>query len=349
MIVRTLFLALLIIPLIGCNAAVIEPACQPSDQQICGIQRPEDLEQIPQSRWMLISEVINHAKPGRILALDPVNGEIQIVVENGVAISESSSFPSCGEPPKEIRPRGFHLSRDLEGELRLLLISSGRVERFHIRQSTKDIVASWDGCVTIPEGILANDVAGFADGGFVISHMFDLPRTKWTDFRFFFGLDTGYAMVWRPSGGWDRLANTDASFANGIQIDPKTSRVYVSSMFTQTIIAVDRDGTNPSESSRLPSQVDNLSWTGDGRLIGVGHTGIPVYGVSPCRNIGDKSCSFPFTVVSLNPKTLEHQVLFRASTGAIPGASVAIIRENDIYLGTAYGDWITRIPFETKD
>jgi sugar lactone lactonase YvrE len=173
--------------------------------------------------------------------------------------------------------------------------------------------------------------------------MFNPPRNFLLNIKFVLGLNTGYVAKWTQTGGWSKIPNTDVSFANGIQVDPQTSRVYVSSMFTQRIVAVDVDGGNRIESQRTAIQTDNLSWSNDGRLLGAGHTGFPIYGISKCRDIGDSPCSFPFAIVAFDPKTLKDQVLFEAPTGSIPGASVAALRGNTLYLGSAFGDRITRI------
>ena len=143
--------------------------------------------------------------------------------------------------------------------------------------------------------------------------------------------------------GWSKVPNTDVAFANGIQVDPGTSRSYVSSMFTQRIVSVELDGSHRTESARSPIQTDNLSWSDDGRLVGAGHTGFPVYGISACRDKGDTPCSFPFAVVAFDAKTLDQKVLFRTPTGSIPGASVAVVRGSEIYLGSAFGDRITHV------
>ncbi len=336
----TSFLAAL--ALTGCDAATIG-ACAPGSDVICGIVKPEDIEIVADSPWLLVSELGGKASPGRIVAVDPTAQARRNLVEDPIAAGEpSATFPRCGPPPETFRPRGFHLGRDTEGE-RLLVVTGARVEQFRLGRNGDDLTLTWQGCVEIPPEIAANDVAGFPDGGFVVSHMYDPPRDWTLDLRMFLGIDTGAAMAWTSDGDWQRVPNTDVSFANGIQVDPATGRIFVSSMFTQRVIAVDRDGANRRETAKGPNQIDNLSWASDGRLIGAGHTGVAVYGITTCREAGETPCSFPFAVTAIDPKTMAIDTLFQTPTGAIPGASVAALKDGTLYLGTVFGAQITKV------
>lgn len=337
----------LLVPLFvaGCDAAQIEP-CIDQAGIICGIAKPEDIELIPGSPWIMVSELGGAEKPGRILLIDPATKARRVLAEKTPIVSEGTTFPKCGEPPAALRPRGFHLSQDQGGASHLLVVAGTRIERYNVNFAPSEIELTWDGCVTVPPEILANDVAALPEGGFVVSHMYDPPRNFMLNIRFVLGLDTGYAAKWTPETGWSKIPNTDSSFANGIQVDPETSRIYISSMFTQRIIAVDPDGANRIESARSPIQADNLSWSSDGRLIGAGHTGFPIYGISRCRDIGDAPCSFPFAIVAFDKKKLQSETLFETPTASIPGASVAVLKDKVLYLGTAFGDRITQLSLQ---
>jgi len=328
--------------LTGCDAAQID-VCASKNDVLCGITKPEDIELVPGTPLIMVSELGGGGKPGRILLLDPLANERRVLAETSPVISEAEAFPRCGAPPANLRPRGFHLSKDREGVFHLLVVAGTRVERYRADVAPRDVTLAWEGCVDIPKTIAANDVAALPDGGFVVSHMFDGTRNLLLNIKFILGLNTGYAAKWTQIEGWTKIPNTDVSFANGIQVDPQTSRVYVSSMFTQRIVAVDADGGNRIESARTPIQADNLSWSDDGRLIGAGHTGFPIYGISKCRDIGDAPCSFPFAVIAFDPKTLKDQILFQTPIGSIAGASVAALRNHMLYLGTAFGDRITQV------
>ncbi len=335
--------------LAGCGQAVQLPTCVAGADVICDIVKPEDIEAIPNSRWLLVSELGNGAdKPGRIVLVDPDTKEKRTLIEGPQQVAEGAAEQTCGAPPEKLTPRGFHLSTRDDGSLRLLVISGTRVERFHIKVDGDEFTSAWINCVSIAPEISANDVAALDDDGIVVSHMFAPPRTAMMDWKFMLGMNTGAVYAWRKDGGWTRIPNSDVSFGNGIQVDPKTGRIYVASMYAQRIVALDKDGANRQETPRLPIQNDNISWSSDGKLIGVGHSGFPVRGTARCRELGGAPCGFPFTVVQIDPKTLAFETLFENKVPTIPGASVALRRGNALYLGTAFGDRITKVTVQAK-
>jgi sugar lactone lactonase YvrE len=325
--------------LAGCDAARIE-TCAPGPGVICGLLRPEDIELVPGTDLLLVSVQGGRAQIPRIALVNPATGEQRSLTEPAL-VAEAGDFPRCGAAPEKLHPRGFHLSRSEDGALHVLVVADRRIERYRFDPAVPSL--SWEGCVDVPPAILANDVAALPGGGLVVSHMFDPPRDFTLNLKFLFGVNTGHVAKWTPNNGWTKVPNTEVSFANGVQADPATSRIYVSSMFTQRVVAVDIDGSNRSESARLPVQGDNLSWSDDERLILAGHTGVAVYGILECRGAGDTPCSFPSAVVALDPKTLADQTLFQTPTGNIPGASVAVLKGDTLYLGSAFGDRITRV------
>ncbi len=335
--------------LAGCGEAVQLPTCVAGVDVICDIVKPEDIEPIPGSRWLLVSELGNGAdRPGRIVLVDPDTKEKRILIEGKPQVAEGESILSCGPPPEKLSPRGFHLSTAADGGLRLLVISGTRIERFKGKAEEDDVAFAWDGCVTIDKEISANDVAALGDDGLVVSHMFTPPRTSMTDWKFILGFNTGAAYAWTKDAGWKRIPNSDVSFGNGIQVDPKTQRIYIASMYAQRIVAIDKDGGNRQETPRLPIQNDNLSWSADGKLIGSGHSGFPVRGTAKCRDLGGAPCGFPFSIVQIDPSTLAFETLFANEKPTIPGASVAVRLGNALYLGTAFGDRITKVTVQTK-
>jgi hypothetical protein len=78
-------------------------------------------------------------------------------------------------------------------------------------------------------------------------------------------------------------------------------------------------------------------------LVGVGHTGVGVIGTMPCQRAEPAPCAFPFAVLAYDPVTLQTETLFEQQKGNIPGASVAVVKDGFIYLGSSFGDRITRV------
>jgi len=327
--------------LAGCDTHQIA-ACQAAADVVCGVSRPEDIEVVPNSRWLMVASNGPGEDAGHILLVDPATKEVRVIAGDQPATpTPRSTFPQCGPPPQRIRPSGFHLSAAEDGAQRLLFINRMRVERYHAVVLGDDVTLTWDGCVNIPDEVAPNDIASLGDRGFVLSHMYSKPRTWFTNAKLLLGMNTGAAYRWTRTGGWARIPHSDASFGNGIQVDRRTGRIYLASMFDQRIIAFDLDGAHRQVSPRIPMQNDNLSWSSDGRLIGAGHTGIGILGTQKCKDLKGLPCSFPFAIIAMDPKTLEFQTLYKYQTGNIPGPSVGIFKDGNIYLGTVFGDRIT--------
>ena len=325
----------------GCTPKTHEiAACTPGDNVFCGINGPEDMEIVTGTRWILTTGA--HDKV-RLVLLDPKTREIKPLLTTPPEPSETETFPRCGDPPATIGTGAIHLSTAEDGSLRLLVSNRGRVERYRLTVNGDDIAVGWEGCVKMPEELSPNDVAALGDKGFVISHTFPKPRTFWTDVQLFLGQGIGGAYRWTRDGGWARIPNSDAAFAYGIQVDQKTGRIYIASMYNRRIIAINQDGSNRQESPPVPHQNDNLTWSDDGKLIGVGHTGIKILGTRLCRTLNGPPCTFPFAVIEMDPKTLAFKVLYEHEDETIPGASVALVKDGTIYLGSTWGDRITMV------
>jgi hypothetical protein len=83
------------------------------------------------------------------------------------------------------------------------------IEVFDIDVRGATPVATWIGCVVLPEGMAANSVAAFSDGTLVATVLM-LPGTAFEDI--FAGRNTGVVLMWTPgSTGFTRLDGTELS------------------------------------------------------------------------------------------------------------------------------------------
>ena len=330
----------------GCSGPTPIENCESSTDihVICNLAKPEDLAALPGTPWVLISELGNGPDPGHVVALRPADERLVRLHAADPDIAPESTFPRCGPPPSSLKPRGFHLSTDPAGGAHLLIVNvvdEARIERYQVTAGDVPEL-HWEGCVAVPEDITPNDVAAIPDGGFVVSHMYTPPRTRLLEARLLLRLDTGYVMRWHPRDGWQKIAGTDAALPNGVETDPVTGRVFMAATHGQNLTVVDPDGGN-RKLGGLPVQTDNLTWAPDGRLLAVGHTGIPIFGTRACREMGSTSCAFPFAVAAIDPATLAVETIYAHSDGLIPGPSVALIDDGQLYLGTFFGDRISRV------
>lgn len=344
-----LFAILCVVALTACDPVIIE-GCQSSGgiKVYCGLEKPEDIEPLGGHPWLLISELGNGQTSGGIVALNLESDQLTRLV---AGVDPHSSFPQCGAAPEKIRPRGFHVSDLRDGGFRLLVVNAAdgeRIERYRIDILDDGPMLIWQGCVSVPDSVFPNDVASTGGDGFVVSHMFDGPRSIWLQTKFLLGIHTGYAVAWDPSTGWNKVEGTDASFPNGVEADPVNGRVFVGSTYGQTLIVADLAGIN-AESVRIPVQSDNLTVAQDGRLLSVGHTGVPLFGTCGCQRLAGKPCGFPFAVVAIDPETLAQEVIYEHKDGLIPGASVALSHQGYLYMGTVFGNRVSRVRLSTEN
>jgi len=164
----------------------------------------------------------------------------------------------------------------------------------------------------------------------------------WLRSKMFLGLNTGYVALWSTNTGWEKIPGTDVSFANGIETQPQTDRIFVAATYGENLTAINTDGSNKLTAA-LPIQPDNLTWSANGRLVAVGHTGVPILGTNGCRDMVGQSCAFPFAVAAIDPQRLEVEVIHSHDQGLIPGPSVALRHGQFLYLGTFFGDRISRV------
>ncbi|MDX2224955.1 MAG: hypothetical protein SFV21_19525 [Rhodospirillaceae bacterium] len=311
----------------------------------CGMEKPEDIAAVPGTPWLLVSVLGSSTTSGQIVALNPSDGSmVRLAPTDGGEIS-GDPYPRCGPMPVFLKPRGFHLHQAGDGRLILFVVnadSGQHIERYEVGANATGLSLVWRGCVDIPKDYIINDVAALSPDSFVATHMYDGPRTWWSTVRFFLGLNSGYAVTWSPDTGWRKVANSDASFPNGIEADPATGMVYVAATYGETLTVVNVAG-GAARTVDLPIQPDNITRAADGRLIAVGHTGIKLIGTSGCRSLGGKPCSFDFAVVAVDPNTLQTTTVYDHRQGTIPGASVALIHDGGIFLGTVFGDRISRV------
>ncbi|MCB2107852.1 MAG: hypothetical protein KDE14_09145 [Rhodobacteraceae bacterium] len=329
------------------NAAAQEiVGCAPSQgvEVICGLTKPEDIAALTDTDWLLVSELGDAATPGNIVAYNTSDGTLlRLKARDDSAASDPARV--CGPMPERLRPRGFHVRMTGEGQYDVLLINvmgGQRIENYVVTLSDGDPALAWRGCVAVPDKFNVNDVAPLPGGGFVVSHMYDEPRTWLTTLKFIFHVDTGYAVSWRPGAEWVKVDGSDVTFANGIEVNPDTGEIYLAGTYGEELVAID-PSKNRVRRVSMPIQPDNLTWQTNGKILAVGHTGIPIWGTRKCRALAGKPCSFDFAVIQIDPRSLSRKVLFADRRGAIPGPSVALGHDDAIYLGTVFGDRISRI------
>jgi hypothetical protein len=346
--------------------------CAADGADFCGLERAEDVAFLPGTDWFAVSNATAEAPLALIDSRSrrriPVTAPFTAAAFATATAGDSSRAPSpvgaadCPGPPRQLHAGGNDVRRIGAG-FRLAVLNKpaagaatgatpepDRIELLSIELRGGTPTARWLGCVIVPATYSLNDVTLAADGTIYGSHQFDRPaspadaaatRQKWLD-----GSPTGYAVQWRRDAGWSHVPGTGVSFANGIAVSRDDRVLAVAGTYSKALLLVDRRHGGVQRIA-LPHTPDNVTALRDGSFLSVGHTGVPVTGVDPCRPAAAVPCGFPFSVVHVtggrDGDVPRSRVLFEHDGSRIPGASVAAPHAGRLYLGSFFGDRVTLV------
>lgn len=346
------------------------PVCTPenSPYAICGMMNPEDLARLPGRTWIVVSQMAQHgkaaeaAKPpahaGTLLALRPSDLTRQTLypAEDGWPLESDKlrtnrapwGHPDCSGPPNAayFQPHGIDVGRHASGADMLAVVNHGgreAVELFEINPDGSPTL-DWRGCVRLPAGMMANDVALLSDGGFVVTKF--LPtieglgvRAIWTGLKIMAGWNTGGVYRWSPGKEVELIDASGGSAPNGIVVGPDERYAYVAEWGETRVyrVALDPEDSSDWAVAKLDHAPDNLTWTSDGKLLVAGQ-GSGIRGALGCSEIQRGGCALDFGVYSIDPDTMQARLLFTGK-GA---ASVALEFDDEVLVGSFVGDKIER-------
>ena len=343
---HTLFAAALACIAIGASStgAAQSAACAPSGglEFICGMQNPEDLVLIPNSRWLIGSGMA----PGSGLHLiDTRARRARNLYAAGTssARADRARYAGCPGPldPKQAVLHGLSLRPAQAGRYTLYATNHGgreSIEVFEVDTRGADPSATWVGCVLMPDKLAANSVAAFKDGSLVATVLI-LPGKSFEDA--FAGRNTGVVYLWTPGAAAFRmLPGTELSANNGIETSPDDREFYVVSTTTKRIVAFSRaDPSKPLRVAQLKEfGPDNVRWAGN-RLITAGMIDDePGCGGPPKTEAGIR-CSRGYIAATIDPNTMAVTEVARGpATPAFTGTAMAIQVGDELWLGSFNAD-----------
>ena len=330
---------------LGSTSASQPAACAPSGglNFICGVQNPEDVVLIPNTRWLLASGMA----PGSGLHLVDTGAK---TIRNLYAAESPSSRPDrakyakCPGPldPKQAVLHGLSLRAAQAGRYTVYATNHGgreSIEVFELDQRGTTPSATWIGCVLLPKDLAANSVAAFSDGSLVATVLI-LPGKTFEDA--FARRNTGAVFLWTPgSDGFQMLAGTELPANNGIETSPDDREFYVVSTTLKRIVTFSR--TNPGKPVRFAQLAefgpDNVRWTSDNRLITAGMIDDePACGGAP-KTVEGIRCSRGYIAATIDPKTMAVTEIARGpATPAFTGTAMAVQVGSDLWLGSFNAD-----------
>jgi len=305
-------------------------------QLFCGPSRAEDLVAIPKTPWIVASAI------GGGVHLIDVRTKTSAQLYPSPAARErldKTRYPTCQAPPDAAEKASFttiglSVRLGARGVHTLYAIRYPTVSRVHVFELDvhgEQPSVTWIGCVDAPaDTILLNSIVSLPDGGFVATHFYERgPNAAAARARAVAGELTGWLLRWHPRTGWSKIAGSDASGPNGIEVSPDASWLYVSEWGRSTFYRTRLNGdASKRDSIHLAFRPDNVHWAPDGRLLVGGAT------------------DTDSRVVKIDPRTLTATEVVRLPDDARQffHASAAAEAGHEIWLGSARADRLAIYP-----
>lgn len=335
-----------------------------SIEPICGFSNPEDMDLLPDHQTLIISQIgnINNTASGNLVFFDTrsqlITTAFPLATKGVFDPANNWGAQACpGVPGLEFSPIGISLRQRNDGRWQLAAVNQGQrtsVEMFEVLRRDEGYSLAWRGCVVPPDGTNLNDVALLRDGGFVASHMFD--RRDPVIFGFStgiwkaqLGIDTGYALEWLPESAeqFRVLEESHGPFLNGIQMSVDDKTVFVSVTSSNEIFKLDRASGRKLATAKIAS-TDNLAWDQHGYLLAASLSGSKFEHLDCIKHPG-ANCGLGFTIVRVNPETMEAENIFQHEGAPMGAATIAQQVGDSLYLGSFTGDRIIKVPYQGRE
>jgi hypothetical protein len=305
-------------------------------QLFCGPSRSEDLVAIPRTHWILASAI------GGGVHLIDARAKTSVQLYPSPAARDRldrKRYPTCQAPPDAAEKASFttlglSLRLGAHGVHTLYAIrypTVSRIEVFDLDVRGEQPSVTWIGCVEAPaDTVLLNSIVPLRDGGFVATHFYERgPNAAASRERAVAGELTGWLLQWHARTGWSKIAGSDTSGPNGVEISPDAKWLYVSEWGRSTFYRTRLKGdASKRESIHLDFRPDNVHWAPDGMLLVGGAT------------------DTDSRVVKIDPRTFKVSELVRLPDDAAQffHASVAAQVDNELWLGSARANRIAVYP-----
>ncbi|MBM3773000.1 MAG: SMP-30/gluconolactonase/LRE family protein [Acidimicrobiia bacterium] len=317
----------------GQQAVAPLPGCRNEQglTYICDLSVPEDILTVGSSGLLLVS---GHRAPGHLYLIDPAT-RAQSELIHGATFRlqhDTRAYPDCPGPLnlQAFDVHGLSLTETSPRHFSLYTTSHGvreAIEIYDLDLRGTAPMLTWKGCVVLQQDSYHNSVARLADGGFVATRMRD------QNFKGGGGAPvgiTGHLVEWHPGGQPQRLADTDMSLPNGIDVSKDERYIYVAAIGSQELVRFDRRSTPMAKRTvSLPIRPDNVHWATDGKLLTAGPNYVPP---GQCSGAG---CATGWSVLEVDPETFAFSRLGGADqTAAMQRVSSAMRVGDDIWVGS---------------
>lgn len=345
--VAGLFMALPLVALAQAPAGVPHPgtekpaSCAPSMglHYVCGLDEPEDLIQIPGSKWLVASGM---GENGGVFLVDS-QAKTAHRFFTGAAKADAGMYPGCAQPTK-FNSHGIALRPGAAvGTYRLYAVTHVPFESIQVfaidaRAAAPSI--TWTGCVKLPADFRSNAVTATRDGAILIDVQMHGTHTD-----FISGDITGGVWRWNPK---DKklalLPGTELAGNNGIELSKDEKEIYIAVSGTQTVAIYDLANTaKPARIIRTPwFNLDNIHWSGAGsseRLIAAGM----MFDEPACGGTrkqiqdahGDLNCHRGWVAAQLDPALMRWKILaYGEPNPDFGGIATALVMGDTLWLSS---------------
>jgi hypothetical protein len=331
-----------------------QAACDPAAGLtfICGLTNAEDLVQVPGTPWIVASGLAEgDYTEGHIYLVNAHDRTVEVLLPGRVVYRQDvETFGACPGAPDETKfsAHGLGLRVGAASEHTLYVVHHGEresVEVFKLQAGSAAPTLTWMGCVIYPAGILGNGVAALPGDAFAASHFLSTDDPKAAD-KLMAGQPEGGMLIWRPKTGWEEVPEAATISAdNGVAASPDGKQLFVAGSGDETVVRLSLDGT-PRDRAVIKTgfHTDNLRFGSDGLLYASGARDT-VQNLFACAPNTKQRCASPFSVLRIDPVTLEAREVVRHPGGPSFGAASTALRIGDEYwLGTPHGDRIAIAP-----
>lgn len=314
---------------------------------LTGLQNPEDILQIGESKWLLASGLKSWTDPengsGHIYLVDSEQDTFEVLFPgpDPAFRPDRETFADCPGPidTGNFSAHGLALKEAGPARYRLYMTSHGAreaIEVFDVDMAGARPALAWVGCVILPERMWGNSVAILGDGGFLATKSKDSGNPN--AFADLVARKiTGEVHEWHPGRAVERVAGTELSCPNGIAVSPDDRWAFVTAMGTHEVVRFDRHATPiASVAASVPVYPDNIHWGDDGQLYLVGRNVVPQPDGKSCPLL---NCGTGWSIVRVDPQTLAVERVAGVDEKADLSAPSAVITAGSrFWIGNFDGD-----------
>jgi DNA-binding beta-propeller fold protein YncE len=320
---------------------------------ICGVTNVEDFAPVPDTQWVIGSDLSTASAPqGYLYLFDTAKRSVSAVQPSEIAIKpDKKAYPDCPGPVdmKVFGPHGLDLTRTGGTHRMLYAVNHGgreSVEVFKVDLSRSKPKFTWTGCVVAPKGFWPDAVASMPGGGMVVTSLWD-PTDPDRVNKLSNGQPVGGLDSWYPGKGWAAVPGTQGmSGPNGVIVSPDGKQVYLALWSGKQVARIDLT-QSPPKVATAPTGIltDNVRWSPSGTEIFVGGQDAAVKQVLDCFESSAVNCDVPFKIDRMNPATLQLTEIVKSGVYGVMGAGTGAIQAgNKIWVSSFRADRVGIFP-----